>query len=150
MVSFRSQASGWYLHVQGIETGPSRIPFQYPCLCHLLAWVSSVDFSCAPNLHSWFVSSLHSPYSHRLPCWPRDIRKLTFFFFLVDWSEERQNEVFSAVLSWCTAACCFRQGLCYDTSQYFSYEQEDQRDLSLQSFSHCPSCLCCGAKHTTV
>lgn len=36
MVGSRSQASGWYLHVQAVEAGPSRIPFQYPCLCNLL------------------------------------------------------------------------------------------------------------------
>lgn len=117
-MSSRSQASGWYLHVQGIETGPSRIPFQYPCLCHLLTWVSAVEFSHAPNLYSWFVSSLRSPYSCRLPRWPRDIRKLTFLFvclFWVNWSEDRQTEVPSAVLSWCTAARCFVQGLWYLT-----------------------------------
>lgn len=36
MVSSRSQASGWYLCVQAVEAGPSRISFQYPCLCPLL------------------------------------------------------------------------------------------------------------------
>lgn len=40
MVSSRSQASGWCLRVQVVEAGPSRIPFQYPCLCY-----SSPEFS---------------------------------------------------------------------------------------------------------
>lgn len=71
MVSSRSQASDWYFHVQGIEVGPSRMPFQYPHQSF------SVEFSCAPNLYSKFVIAiqsvitLHSPYSDRLPCWSR-------------------------------------------------------------------------------
>lgn len=85
MVSSRSQASGWYLCVQAVEAGPSRIPFQYPCLCHLLTWGFSVEFSDAPILYGKFVSSQHSPYSHRSPHWPRGFRRLTFVCLFVFW-----------------------------------------------------------------
>lgn len=76
MVSSRSQASCWYLHVHAVEAGPSRIPFQYPCLCYLLTWVSLLSSQMLQIYMA--ISSLHSPYSHRFPCWPRSIRKLTF------------------------------------------------------------------------
>lgn len=130
-----------YLHVWAVEAGLSRIPFQYPCLCHLLTWVFSVEFSNTPNLYGRF-RSLYSPYSHRFPQWPRGIRKLTFLCFLVDESKESQNWVPSL------AACCIVQWFCCDTSQFYSYGQENQTNLSLQLFSHCPSCLCCGTEHT--
>lgn len=145
MVSSRSQASGWCLRVQVVEAGPSRIPFQYPCLCYLLTWVFSIEFSNAPNLYGKFISSLHSPYSHRLPHWPRSIRKLTFVclvgFWWINLRKDRRRCPHWLLIALYSDSVVIRHK--------FSYGQEDQTDPSLQPFSHCPSCLCCGTKHPT-
>lgn len=145
MVSSRSQASGWYLCVQAVEAGPSRISFQYPCLCPLLTWVFSVEFSNAPSLYGRFISSRHSPYSHRFPHWPRGFRKLTFVCLFsggLIWGKTERGALISCFLL-CTVT------LLWYFTIFLLRARKDQTDLSLQHFSHCPSCLSCGTKHTT-
>lgn len=145
MVSSRSPARGWYLCVQAVEAGPSRIPFQHPCLCHLLTWVYSAKFSNAPNLCGRFISFQHSPYSCRFPHWPRGFRKLTFVYLFsggLIWGKTERGALISCLLL-PTAT------LLWYFTIFLLWTKKDQTGLSLQPFSHYPSCLCCGTKHTT-